>query len=95
MNDADLLSLSLDLESDRTERKASITESDRIREAICAFANDMPNHRQAGVLFIGLNNDGSCSNLTITDQLLLTLSDMRSDGNTLPFPHITRAKTVS
>lgn len=92
MNDADLLRLSQDLESDRTERKASIAEPDRIREAICAFANDMPNHGQPGVVFVGLNNDGSCSNLSVTDQLLLTLSDMRSDGNTLPFPNITVQK---
>ncbi len=28
----------------------------------------------------------SCANLSITDELLLTLSNMRSDGNILPFP---------
>jgi ATP-dependent DNA helicase RecG len=88
MNDQELIQLLRDIESDRVERKASLADADRAREAICAFANDMPNHRLPGVLFIGANDDGSCRNLPITDQLLLTLSEMRSDGNTLPFPNI-------
>lgn len=88
MNDRELEILLNDLESDRVERKASVSDRNVIRQAVCAFANDLPNHQQAGVLFIGVNNDGSCANLPITDQLLLTLSDMRSDGNILPFPSI-------
>ena len=31
-----------DLESDLIERKASLSDPDRIRQAICAFANDHP-----------------------------------------------------
>ena len=42
------------LEADRVERKESITDKEKICEAICAFANDLPNHQQAGVLFIGM-----------------------------------------
>ncbi|MBP5974176.1 putative DNA binding domain-containing protein [Brasilonema sp. CT11] len=86
MNDEELEVLLSDLESDRVERKASISDRGKLREAICAFANDLPNHQKPGVIFIGVNDDGSCANLSITDQLLLTLSDMRSDGNILPFP---------
>jgi len=88
MNDGELEVLLNDLESDRVERKASISDKGVIRCCICAFANDLPNHQQPGVLFIGANDDGSCANLAITDQLLITLSDMRSDGNILPFPSI-------
>lgn len=93
MNDLQLESLLKDLESDRVERKASLS-SDRsvLRQAICAFANDLPNHQKPGVLFIGVNDDGSCANIHITDELLRTLSDMRSDGNILPFPSITVQK---
>jgi ATP-dependent DNA helicase RecG len=76
------------------ERKASISDRNVIRQAICAFANDLPNHQQPGVLFIGVNNDGTCANLPITDQLLLTLSDIRSDGNILPFPSIIVQKRI-
>jgi len=75
MNDQELATLLNDLESDRVERKASISDRNIIRQAICAFANDLPNHQQPGVLFIGVNNDGTCANLPISDQLLLTLSE--------------------
>lgn len=95
MNDQELTTLLNDLESDRVERKASIADRNIIRQAICAFANDLPNHQQPGVLFIGVDNDGTCANLPITDQLLLTLSDIRSDGNILPFPDmIVQKRTI-
>jgi ATP-dependent DNA helicase RecG len=58
------------------------------RQAVCAFANDFPDHRKAGVLFVGVKNDGTPSNLAITDKLLQTLSDIKTDGNILPPPSI-------
>jgi ATP-dependent DNA helicase RecG len=92
LSDVDLGRLLADLESDRVERKESITDTGRIRQAICAFANDMPGHQRPGVVFVGARDDGGCANLSITDQLLLTLSDMRSDGNILPLPAMTVQK---
>jgi len=86
MNDEDLTYLLYDLESDRVERKEQVSDADKIRQAICAFANDLPNHRQPGVIFVGVNDHGNCVNTPITDRLLLTLADMRSDGNILPLP---------
>lgn len=47
MNDRELDLLLNDLESDRVERKASISDRNVIRQAVCAFANDLPNHQQA------------------------------------------------
>jgi ATP-dependent DNA helicase RecG len=88
MEDRELETLLNDIESDRVERKASTSDGKAIRQTICAFANDLPNHQKPGVIFIGVKDDGSCANLSITDQLLLTLTDMRSDGNILPFPSI-------
>lgn len=92
MDDAELTALLQDLESDRVERKVSSADGERLREAICAFANDLPNHRQPGVLFIGVSDDGSCAHLAITDTLLTTLAGMRSDGNITPFPTMTVQK---
>jgi ATP-dependent DNA helicase RecG len=86
MTDRELEELLLDLESDRTERKSSHKDSDKIREAVCAFANDLPDHGKPGVVFVGVRDDGSAAGLDITDQVLLILSDIRSDGNILPFP---------
>ncbi len=95
MNDQELEVLLNDIESDRVERKASISDRNVIRQAICAFANDLPNHQKAGVLFIGVHDSGRCANLAIDDKLLLTLSDMRSDGNILPFPSmIVQKRTI-
>ena len=94
LSDQELESLLLDIESDRVERKKDLSGKvkDKIREAICAFANDMPYNQQPGVIFIGVEDDGSCANIQVSDELLKTLSDMRSDGNTLPFPSITVQK---
>ena len=86
LTDQQLEALLDDLESDRVERKESNSDPDRIRQAICAFANDMPGHGEPGVVFVGVRDDGTCANLPITDQLLLNLADMRSDGNILPLP---------
>ena len=94
MDDHELETLLKGNESDRVERKPSIAQADEIRRVICAFANDLPDHRQPGVLFIGVENDGTCARLSITDQLLQTLSDWRSNGNILPFPTMTVEKRV-
>jgi ATP-dependent DNA helicase RecG len=83
-----------DLESDLAERKASLSDPDRIRQAICAYANDLPDHRKPGFIFIGARDDGSCSSLSITDDLLLRLSQMRDDGKIQPFPSLIVEKRV-
>ncbi|NLX54852.1 MAG: transcriptional regulator [Planctomycetaceae bacterium] len=86
MEDTELLSLLRDLESDRVERKESAADGSRIRQAICAFANDMPGHARPGVIFVGVRDNGTCAHLSISDELLRQLADMRSDGNILPIP---------
>ena len=66
MRPEELLRLFNDLESDRVERKESWKSSkERIREAICAFANDLPDYGLAGVVFVGVKDNGQCSNLTV------------------------------
>ena len=73
-------------ESDRVEFTESTTNLDKIRQAVCAFANDLPDHRKPGLVFIGVKDDGSCAKLTIDDRLLQTFGGLRSDGKILPFP---------
>lgn len=75
------------IEDDNVERTISMTNMDKFGEAICAFANDLPNHRQPGYLIIGANDDGSLANLNITDQFLQTLSNFKN-GRILPIPVI-------
>src|SRR5262245_53609724 len=86
LSDDDLEELLQGGEIDSVERKRNAADGDRIREAICAFANDLPDHRQAGVVFIGVEDDGSCAQLVISDELLRTLGGMRDDGAITPFP---------
>lgn len=83
-----------DLESDRVERTVSTTNTDKFAEAICAFSNDYPNHRQPGYLIVGANDDGSLAGTNITDVLLLNLAAIRSDGNVLPPPAMSVAKVI-
>lgn len=90
----DLEALLSDLESDRVERKESFKGDapEKVRQAICAFANDLPGYQKVGLVFIGVSDDGSPSGLAITDELLLKLADIRSDGLIQPMPTMTVEK---
>ncbi len=85
-------------EADRVEFKANLSGSapDRIREAICAFANDLPNYgkEEPGLIFVGVNNDRTILGLSVTDELLIQLADMKTDGNIVPPPSLTVQKWV-
>ncbi len=85
-----------DIESDLVERKESWKGDapDKGRQAVCAFANDLPDHRQPGILFVGAKDDGSPSGLPITDELLCALSDIKTDGNILPPPSVIVEKRI-
>ncbi|MGR0480309.1 MAG: ATP-binding protein [Candidatus Electronema sp. V4] len=94
--DEELESLLNDTESDRAERKESFQGDapKKGRQAVCAFANDLPNHNEAGVLFIGAKDDGTPSGIAITDQLLRSLADIKTDGNILSPPVLSVEKRV-
>lgn len=76
------------------ERKSSLGDAEKIRQSICAFANDLPDHREPGVLFVGLQDDGRCAGARVDDDLLETLASMRHDGNIHPFPAMSVQKVV-
>jgi ATP-dependent DNA helicase RecG len=88
----ELLKLVADNESDRVERTTSLNNTDKFAEAVCAFANDLPNHRGPGYLLIGVNDDGTLAGLQIGDDVLQRLGSVRSDGNVLPQPAMTVQK---
>lgn len=87
MSDPDLREF-LEAESDRVEWKESPADGDRIREAICAFANDLPGYGLPGILLVGIDRAGKPAGLIVTDRVLQNLASMRSDGNILPFPSL-------
>ena len=94
--DAELLQIIEFNEVDCVEFKESLSGSapEKIREAICAFANDLPRHEKPGFVFVGVKNDGTIVGLSVTDQLLLQLVDMKTDGNIVPPPSLTVEKRV-
>ena len=90
LTDPELLALATDLESWHVERKESLADKSAIEEAICAFSNDLPGAGRTGVLLIGVRDrSGAPSGLVVTDELLRTLTDIRSNGGILPFPVMT------
>jgi ATP-dependent DNA helicase RecG len=88
--DIDLIRMFNAGESDRVEFKESFAGrvSRTVREAACAFANDLPGHNAPGVVFIGVRDDGSNAGIPISDELLRNLVDVKTDGHILPPPSI-------
>ena len=73
-------------ETYRVERTTSTGNMDKFQEAICAFANDLPNSKKKGYLILGAYDDGTLSGLKVTDDLYKKIAGIRSDGNILPLP---------
>ena len=92
LDDAEIAALIRAGESDRVEFKESTRDLAPIRQAICAFANDLPGHRQPGLILVGLRDDGSCANLPVDAPLLALLGGLRGDGKLLPFPVMSVAR---
>ena len=84
----ELLELLSDLESYRVERTVSTTDTDKFRQAICAFANDMPDSKKPGYLVVGAKDDGIVAGIDVTDQLLQNLASHRDSGQIVPLPAI-------
>ncbi|MCL2744711.1 MAG: putative DNA binding domain-containing protein [Planctomycetaceae bacterium] len=96
LTDEELEKLLDDSETDAFERKESFKGETlkKARQAVCAFANDLPNRKEPGVLFIGIKDDGTPSGEPITDELLRQLVEMKVDGNILPLPVMTVEKRI-
>lgn len=94
LDDEFLIQLLREGESDRVEFKESLRGDapNQIREAICAFANDLPDHREPGMVFVGVRDDGTPTGLPVTDEVLRQLADMKTDGQTVPPPSLTVEK---
>ena len=92
--DADLLGILEAGESAHVEFKESVSDATSIREAICAFANDLPGRGRPGLLFVGVKDDATLGDARITDRLLRQLADMKTDGNIVPPPALTVEKRV-
>mgnify|MGYP003551873406 FL=1 len=87
MTEEQVKTLMADLESDRIERTISFRE-DKLGPAVCALSNDFPNHRQPGYVLLGVNDDGSVKGISIGDEELQKIGNVKSNGNVLPQPSL-------
>lgn len=78
-------------ERDNVEWKRDAKSRDLLSKAICALANDLPDRGQ-GHLVIGVQNDGSPTGLTVDDDQLLRITNIRDEGRILPRPVISVSK---
>lgn len=95
MTEQELYALIADHEADRVEFTVSTGDTDKFAEAVCAFANDLPNHRKPGHLLIGIRDRGQFGGIQVTDELLRNLAALRDSGNIQPLPAITVEKLVT
>ena len=79
-------------ESERVEMTRAFDKADKIGQAVCAFANDFSDSGEAGILLLGVDNDGSIAGRRIEDQQLASLGGLKSDGNLFPPPSMSVEK---
>lgn len=95
LSEQEIAALAADLESYHVEHKASLSDKTGVEEAICAFANDLPGSGRPGFILIGVDDrTGQPTGLAVTDELLLKVTSIRSDGNILPFPAMVVSKAA-
>lgn len=90
-SDVQLEAMMTDLESDCVERKQSFQGDAprKVREAVCAFANDLAGHAEPGVVLIGVHDNGTTMpGFVVSDELLLSLASIKTDGNIVPPPSL-------
>lgn len=73
-------------ETDRVEKTRSTTETDKFREAICSFSNDMAGRKQPGYLLVGVDEKDPSFRIQVSDDLLKQFAGYRSDGQVMPLP---------
>lgn len=88
MNADELQKLIASGETFRIECTRSTTDTDKFREAICSFSNDLPGSGLPGYLIIGIDEKDPSFRLAITDELQQQFASYRRDGQILPQPNL-------
>ncbi len=92
MTVAELYELIAKGETERVEMTRAFDKADKIGQAICAFANDFADSGEAGILLLGVENNGEISGRRIEDKQLASLGGLKSDGNLFPPPSMSVEK---
>ncbi len=75
-------------ETFRVEKTISVNRASKFGEAICAFANDLPDEGKSGDLLVGVNDNNEIEGLSLDEQIEQTLLDFSRDGRIIPSPTI-------
>lgn len=73
-------------EADRIEMTRAAQDTEKFREAICSFSNDMAGRGLPGYLIIGVDERNPAYRLEVTTGMLEKLAGLRSDGAIMPLP---------
>ena len=73
-------------EADRVELTRAAQDTEKFRQAICSFSNDMAGRGLPGYLLIGIDENNPAHRLPVTTEMLDRLVGLRSDGAILPLP---------
>ena len=75
-------------ESYRLEKTISLTDHKKFGEAICAFANDLPEEDKPGYLLIGVRDNNTIEGLSLDETIEQSLLSFSRDGRIIPSPTI-------
>ena len=87
-SDSELLEIIHENESHWVERKESFADKNKICKTVCAFANNLANSKKYGVIWLGIQDNGTVLGLEITDKLLQSIDQIRMEGKTQPLPSL-------
>ena len=73
-------------EADRVELTRAPQDTEKFREAICSFSNDMAGRGLPGFLLIGIDEKAPAYRLPVTTEMLERFVALRSDGAIMPLP---------
>ena len=92
MTESELHKLATAFESEHVERTRSFDNTDKIGQAICAFANDFSDSGEVGYMLLGVDDDGKISGRRIDDERWASIGGLKTDGNLLPPPSLSMEK---
>jgi ATP-dependent DNA helicase RecG len=83
----DVIELMKNMESDLIKRTTSFRE-DKLGPAVCYLFNDLADHKKSGYILLGVNDNGTGAGMTITDDDLQKIGNVKANGNVQPLPSI-------
>lgn len=95
MTEHELRAIIARYEADQIELTISTKDTEKFSEAVCSFANDLPNRGTPGYLLLGVDDHRRIAGMQISDEVLRYLGGLRDDGNIQPLPSLAIERVVT